>query len=342
MSYLPVMYHGRIAVLRKRHDGERVYEDDNTLAVLHPNGTWPADEFKKLLDTIRPHLKGPLQWRMLDAANHEEYGFDYHFEHAHAVRDCKPHDAVEAFKQVAERIGPQGYFLDGELTCFFEQPCDHLQHWKLYINKSRVALYTLCSDYPNCQPPPVKWKHMLEVNLAPFYKPDGAPEATPTTAPNTGLPMSEVLAIVARNPSVKPRIQEIVQRDDYSDPQKMGAIQYLLREEAKNDAPAPATAPVPDRSGIEQSDEPTPEDGEPEAKRAKASGSWRDSNDFLCGNLGQSSPWTGKTFDDVYSNAPLGVWQWMLYKNGYASWFRQFVTYARARATDEGRHIERD
>ena len=66
---------------------------------------------------------------------------------------------------------------------------------------------------------------------------------------------------------------------------------------------------------------------------------WRQSNHFTVGKFSSNPDWSGKTFDDVYTNAPLKVWNWMLEKDSQCKWFGQFVDYARARAADEGREI---
>ena len=62
-------------------------------------------------------------------------------------------------------------------------------------------------------------------------------------------------------------------------------------------------------------------------------------NHWLVGN-GGGGAWSNKRLDDVYENAPLKVWQWMLYRDSQTKWFKQFVKYARDRATAQGRDIE--
>ena len=77
----------------------------------------------------------------------------------------------------------------------------------------------------------------------------------------------------------------------------------------------------------------------PPAAGAKDDPPWTKMHHFLVGNLGGAA-WTNKCFDDVYDNAPLKVWQWMLYRDSQCKWFHQFVKYARDRAAAQGRDIE--
>ena len=75
------------------------------------------------------------------------------------------------------------------------------------------------------------------------------------------------------------------------------------------------------------------------AAGAKDDLDWSQMSHFLVGNLGGVA-WTSKRFDDVYENAPLKVWQWMLHRDSQTKWFKQFVKYARERAVAQGRDIE--
>ena len=76
-----------------------------------------------------------------------------------------------------------------------------------------------------------------------------------------------------------------------------------------------------------------------EAAAARNDSDWTKMHHFIVGNMGTSPAWTGKRFDDVYENAPLKVWQWMLHRDSQTKWFNQFVKYARARAAAQGRGI---
>ena len=77
-----------------------------------------------------------------------------------------------------------------------------------------------------------------------------------------------------------------------------------------------------------------------EAAAARDDPPWSKMHHFIVGNMGTSHAWTGKCFDDVYENAPLKVWQWMLYRQSQTKWFNQFVKYARDRAVAQGRDID--
>ena len=50
--------------------------------------------------------------------------------------------------------------------------------------------------------------------------------------PSKGLPMSVLLEVIQQHPNLKSRIQEIVSRSDYTEPQKMAAIQRIVREKS--------------------------------------------------------------------------------------------------------------
>jgi hypothetical protein len=50
--------------------------------------------------------------------------------------------------------------------------------------------------------------------------------------PSKGLPMSVLLEVIQQHPNLKSRIQEIVSRNDYTEPQKMAAIQRIVREKS--------------------------------------------------------------------------------------------------------------
>jgi len=47
-----------------------------------------------------------------------------------------------------------------------------------------------------------------------------------------GLPMSVLLEVIQQHPNLRSRIQEIVSRSDYTEPQKMAAIQRIVREKS--------------------------------------------------------------------------------------------------------------
>ena len=65
----------------------------------------------------------------------------------------------------------------------------------------------------------------------------GAGQPSPAAGPgpsqsSKGLPMSVLLEVIQQHPNLKSRIQEIVSRTDYSEPQKMAAIQRIVREKS--------------------------------------------------------------------------------------------------------------
>ena len=65
----------------------------------------------------------------------------------------------------------------------------------------------------------------------------GAGQPPPAAGPgpsqsSKGLPMSVLLEVIQQHPNLKSRIQEIVSRTDYSEPQKMAAIQRIVREKS--------------------------------------------------------------------------------------------------------------
>ena len=92
--------------------------------------------------------------------------------------------------------------------------------------------------------------------------------------------------------------------------------------------------------GFVQAPPPAPAPAAPAAPAA-APKPWTQCGHFTVGNMTSNSQWTGKRFDDVYENAHVKVWQWMLNKPSTgAKWFTQFVNYARDRAASEGRDIE--
>ena len=49
---------------------------------------------------------------------------------------------------------------------------------------------------------------------------------------NPPLPISVLVNTIQQHPNLKSRIQEIVSRTDYSEPQKMAAIQRIVREKS--------------------------------------------------------------------------------------------------------------
>ena len=83
---------------------------------------------------------------------------------------------------------------------------------------------------------------------------------------------------------------------------------------------------------------------EPAGQPAGQPAWWHKCHNWTVGNMTYNAEWTGKRFEDVYNNAPLKAWQWMLkvQPNGSAKWVPQFVEYARARAAHDGRVIEPD
>lgn len=58
--------------------------------------------------------------------------------------------------------------------------------------------------------------------------------ATALTGGSKGLPMSVLFEVIQQHPSLKTRIQEIVSRKDYSEAQKMAAIQQIVRDAGGN------------------------------------------------------------------------------------------------------------
>ena len=65
----------------------------------------------------------------------------------------------------------------------------------------------------------------------------GAGQPPPAAGPgpsqsSKGLPISVLVASIQQHPNLKSRIQEIVSRTDYSEPQKMAAIQRIVREKS--------------------------------------------------------------------------------------------------------------
>ena len=60
--------------------------------------------------------------------------------------------------------------------------------------------------------------------------------------------MSVLLEVIQQHPNLKSRIQEIVSRNDYTEPQKMAAIQRIVREKSPGQAAnlgAGSSAPPP-------------------------------------------------------------------------------------------------
>ena len=67
---------------------------------------------------------------------------------------------------------------------------------------------------------------------------------------------------------------------------------------------------------------------------------WRNCNHYKVGNFSNHPTWSNSRFHEVYEDAPIHVWQWMLHRDSCCKWFKQFVKYARERAVAEGRDIE--
>jgi len=67
---------------------------------------------------------------------------------------------------------------------------------------------------------------------------------------------------------------------------------------------------------------------------------WRNCNHYKVGNFSTHPTWSNSRFHEVYEDAPMHVWQWMLRRDSCCTWFKQFVKYARERAVAEGRDIE--
>lgn len=67
---------------------------------------------------------------------------------------------------------------------------------------------------------------------------------------------------------------------------------------------------------------------------------WRNCNHYKVGNFSNHPTWSNSRFHEVYEDAPIHVWQWMLNRDSCNKWFLQFVKYARERAVAEGRDIE--
>ena len=77
----------------------------------------------------------------------------------------------------------------------------------------------------------------------------GAGQPPPAAAPglsqsSKGVPMSVLLNAIQQHPNLKSRIQEIVSRTDYSEPEKMAAIQRVVREKFTLPRPLPAVNAV--------------------------------------------------------------------------------------------------
>jgi len=58
------------------------------------------------------------------------------------------------------------------------------------------------------------------------------PSSVGQSQQSKGLPMSVLLEVIQQHPNLKSRIQEIVSRNDYTEPQKMAAIQRIVREKS--------------------------------------------------------------------------------------------------------------
>ena len=57
-----------------------------------------------------------------------------------------------------------------------------------------------------------------------------AGSSTQLAGASKGLPMSVLLEVIQQHPNLKTRIQEIVSRKDYTEAQKMSAIQQIIRD----------------------------------------------------------------------------------------------------------------
>ena len=66
-----------------------------------------------------------------------------------------------------------------------------------------------------------------------------------TAAAAKGLPMSVLLEVIQQHPNLKSRIQEIVSRNDYTEPQKMAAIQRIVREKSPGQVAKAVAAGAP-------------------------------------------------------------------------------------------------
>ncbi len=54
-----------------------------------------------------------------------------------------------------------------------------------------------------------------------------------------GLPMAELVEVVRQHPQLKTHIQEIVNRKDITEQQKMGLISHIVREKGGGDSAPP-------------------------------------------------------------------------------------------------------
>ena len=91
------------------------------------------------------------------------------------------------------------------------------------------------SQGPEVQPTQAGGGETLQAPQALGAAQPGAGQPPPAAGPSQsskGLPMSVLLEVIQQHPNLKSRIQEIVSRTDYSEPQKMAAIQRIVREKS--------------------------------------------------------------------------------------------------------------
>ena len=60
-----------------------------------------------------------------------------------------------------------------------------------------------------------------------------------------GLPMAELIEVIKQHPQLKSRIQEIVQRQDLSEAQKMSLISHTVRDKGDPAPPGGGAAAPP-------------------------------------------------------------------------------------------------
>jgi len=85
---------------------------------------------------------------------------------------------------------------------------------------------SLPQPVPAPQPPQAQGAAQAGAGQPPPAAGPGPPQ------PSKGLPMSVLLEVIQQHPNLKSRIQEIVSRNDYTEPQKMAAIQRIVREKS--------------------------------------------------------------------------------------------------------------
>jgi hypothetical protein len=179
----------------------------------------------------------------------------------------------------------------------------------------------------HAQTPPTQWQPVAGAAEPPPPPKRARPLVMPEAAPPRSA-TAQGLVDMAEAGAAKLRGRETV-RAYWAEQVQFAADYVQLQAHALEQVQRLEKDPSDELQGKLEAPDAAPADAKP----------WMKSNQFNCGNFSSNPDWSGKSFDDVYSNAPLKVWNWMLEKDSQCKWFGQFVDYARSRAADEGREI---